>query len=411
MGNGTDNLPAQGTVLRMLNDPALKRQIALAIPKHMTVDRLLRVAMTSIRTNPKLMDCSIKSLMACIMGCAQLGLEPEPFLGQAYLVPFKDKAGHLHAQLIPGYRGYITLARRSGEVQSVSAQAVYFKDEFRIQYGLNEALDHVPAYGDRGEFRGAYVVFRYKDGSHSFDFMTKDRIDAVRARSKAKDSGPWVTDYDEMAVKTVIRHHVKLAPLSIEMGRAAALEERAMIGEDQSSLIFDGEEVQGNELPLAEGTETGGNEGETVNDKFNALIERAKLKKEELDYLPEFVKICAEAAKKSEDEIKLMAVAEQGKYINLLRRSLAAKKAEAQAKADKKPQGKKAEKEKEPEPSQGTAPETVNPETGEVIPGPFPEDDRPDSFMIDCPNEGDGGKMALGYCRTNCLKREGCPAL
>jgi recombination protein RecT len=246
MSEESKNLPANtvNTIHNLLTRPQMRKQLEMAIPRHMSVDRLLRVAMTAIRANPKLMGCTQESLLACIMGCAQLGLEPEPFLGQAYLVPFKRnvKVGNqwrsqVECQLIPGYRGYISLARRSGDVKSVAAQVVYENDHFRLQYGLDEVLEHVPAEGDRGAVRGAYCVFRYKDGSHSFDYMTKDDIDKIRARSKASDSGPWVTDYAEMAKKTVIRRHVKLAPLSVEMARAAAAENLAMAGESQVGLF------------------------------------------------------------------------------------------------------------------------------------------------------------------------------
>lgn len=232
--------------------PEIKKQLQRAIPKHLTVDRLLRTSMTAIRTNPKLLQCTQQSLLACVMGCAALGLEPEPFLGQAYLVPykrnFKDANGKWHsqmeAQLIPGYRGYISLARRTGEVQSVSAQVVYENDRFDLKFGLHETLDHEPAEGDRGAVKGAYVIFRYKDGSYSFDYMSRADIDKIRERSKAKESGPWVTDYEEMAKKTVIRRHVKLAPLSVELAKAAASENMAIAGESQVDF-FIGNEAQG----------------------------------------------------------------------------------------------------------------------------------------------------------------------
>lgn len=227
------NLPAKNnTIFELLNKDSMRRQIEMAIPKHMTVDRLLRVAVTAIRTTPKLLDCTPQSLLACVMGCAQLGLEPEPFLGQAYIIPYGKEA-----KLIPGYRGYIALARRSGEVQSVCAQCVYENDVFELQYGLDEKLNHVPAEGDRGNVKGAYVIFRYKDGSHSFDYMSKADIDKIRDRSKASNSGPWVTDYGEMAKKTVIRRHVKVAPLSIEMARAAAAEDLALSGGNQADMF------------------------------------------------------------------------------------------------------------------------------------------------------------------------------
>jgi len=238
----TQNLPAvqKAANIRKLLDQS-RRQLEMALPKHLTADRLLRVAMTSIQRTPKLLDCSQKSLLACIMTCAQLGLEPDQFLGQAYLVPFGDTC-----TLIPGYRGYISLARRSGEVQSVSSQAVYEKDHFILQYGIDEKLEHVPYEPSdkeleekepRGAFKGAYVIFKYKDGSYSYDYMGKSEIDRIRKRSKAANDGPWVTDYAEMAKKTVIKRHAKLAPLSVEFQRAVALEDRAMAGESQDDLL------------------------------------------------------------------------------------------------------------------------------------------------------------------------------
>ncbi len=231
------------SIRTLFNDGRVKAEIMKALPRHMTADKLIRVAMTSIQRSPKLLDCSQQSLLACIMTCAALGLEPDQFLGQAYLVPFwNEKKKCMEAQLIPGYRGYIALARRTGEVQSVSAQVVYYNDHFDLQYGLNEKLDHSPAEGDRGDVKGAYVIFRYKDGSYSFDYMPKADIDAIRKRSKSADSGPWVTDYGEMAKKTVIKRHAKLAPLSVEFQQAVALEDRANLGETQIDLMSgDGE--------------------------------------------------------------------------------------------------------------------------------------------------------------------------
>jgi recombination protein RecT len=229
----TQNLPAtqKAANIRALLEQS-KKQMAMALPKHLTADRLLRVAMTSIQKNPKLLDCTQQSLLACVMTCAQLGLEPDQFLGQAYLVPYGNVC-----TLIPGYRGYIALARRSGEVQSVSSQVVYDNDRFLLQYGIEEKLEHTPADGDRGNVKGAYVIFKYKDGAYSFDYMSKGDIDKIRKRSKAANDGPWVSDYDEMAKKTVIKRHVKLAPLSVEFAHAVALEDRANMGESQADLL------------------------------------------------------------------------------------------------------------------------------------------------------------------------------
>jgi len=234
------NLPAKSKAadIRILLERS-RKQLEMALPKHLSADRLLRVAMTSIQKNPRLLDCTPQSLLACVMVCAQLGLEPDQFLGQAYLVPFKDnKAGKTICTLIPGYRGYIALARRSGEMSTVSAQVVYERDTFDLQYGINDQLVHKPAIdGDRGKPIGAYCVFKYKDGGYSFDFIPTADIEKVRARSKSKDDGPWMTDWAEMAKKTVIKRHSKMAPLSVEFAKAVALEDRALAGESQADLL------------------------------------------------------------------------------------------------------------------------------------------------------------------------------
>lgn len=259
------------TIRELLDNPVVKKQIQMAIPKHLTVDRLLRTTMTAIRTNPKLLECTQKSLLAAVMGCAQLGLEPEPFLGQAYLVPFRRKVDDkfvLEATLIPGYRGYIALARRSGEVQTVSSHVVHEKDRFEFEFGLNEKLVHIPYQPQEdgetaGAPLGAYVVFKYKDGSHSMDYMTTSEILAIARRSKTYDpikdkkgevvkdhwSGPWESDIEEMMKKTVIKRHIKLAPLSVEIQKAAHFEDKALFGENQFDTTFP-------ELPETTETET-----------------------------------------------------------------------------------------------------------------------------------------------------------
>ena len=186
-------------------------EIQRALPKHLDADRLARIAMTTIRQTPKLLECNIQSLLAAVMQSAQLGLEPN-ILGQAYIIPYGKEA-----QFIIGYRGMIDLARRSGHIESIYAHPVYDQDDFDYEYGLEPKLRHKPAMGDRGEFIGAYGVAKFKDGGYHFEFMPKSEIDKRRKRSKASGNGPWVTDYEEMACKTVIRHMFKYLPISIEI--------------------------------------------------------------------------------------------------------------------------------------------------------------------------------------------------
>lgn len=203
-----------------------KPQIALALPRHLSADRILRISMTSIRRTPKLLACNPQSLLGAIMQASQLGLEPDGVLGHAYLVPFKEEV-----QLIVGYKGLIDLARRSGQLSTIYARVVCAKDQFEYAYGLTERLEHIPsAEVDPGEMVAAYAVARLKDGAQQFEVMTSREITAIRERSRAKDDGPWVTDPAEMWKKTVLRRLCKMLPASVELARAVALDERADLG-------------------------------------------------------------------------------------------------------------------------------------------------------------------------------------
>lgn len=211
--------------IRILLEKA-KPQITSALPRHLSADRMLRISMTSIRRTPKLLSCTPASLLGAIMQAAQLGLEPDGVLGMAYLVPFKDTV-----QLIIGYKGLIDLARRSGQLSTIYARVVYHKDQFEYSYGLNEELKHIPSgEDDPGEIVAAYAVARLKDGGVQFECMTRREIDAIRKRSRSADDGPWVTDFPEMAKKTVLRRLCKMLPASVELARAVALDERADVG-------------------------------------------------------------------------------------------------------------------------------------------------------------------------------------
>jgi recombination protein RecT len=212
-----------------------KPQMEMALPKHVTADRLLRIAMTSIQKTPKLLDCTPQSLIAAVMQSAQLGLEPDGVLGQAYLVPYKTTC-----QLIPGYKGLLKLARNSGDLSTIQAHAVHENDHFEFAYGLEPTLKHTPTLDDPGRVIAFYAVARLKDGGYQFEVMGKKQVDEIRARSRAANDGPWVTDYEEMGKKTVIRRLAKMLPASVELARAVALDERAAAGLPQEiDTVFD----------------------------------------------------------------------------------------------------------------------------------------------------------------------------
>lgn len=214
----------------------LKPQIQLALPKHMTPDRMARVAMTCILRTPKLLDCDPTSLAGAIITCSQLGLEPDPVLGHVHLVPFRNRRrGTTEVVVIPGYKGLMKLARNSGEVATIDAHAVYSRDVFKYAYGLKPLLHHVPYQGtDKpGEPTHYYAVAIMKGGAGQFIVMTKAQVEAHRDRF-AKNGGdadsPWQTDFDAMGKKTCIRDLAKYLPASVELQRAAALDEQTEAG-------------------------------------------------------------------------------------------------------------------------------------------------------------------------------------
>lgn len=211
-----------------LQRDTVKQSIQSVLPKHMTADRLLRVAMQAASRNPVLFECTPESLALSLANAAQLGLEAGGLLGSAYLVPFRNKSGAYEAQLIPGYRGLIDLARRSGEVLKIDARVVRDGDDFEIDYGTDN-IRHVPRNPD-GDVTGAYAVAALKNGCRQLEYMSRKELDGIRNRSKASNSGPWVSDFEEMCRKTAVRRLAKYIPLSADLARAMEIEDNAESG-------------------------------------------------------------------------------------------------------------------------------------------------------------------------------------
>jgi recombination protein RecT len=155
-------------------------------------------------------------------------------LGQAYLIPFKDKRGQLHAQLIVGYQGMMDLARRSGDVGSIQARCVYEGDEFEYEFGLEPMLKHRPCPSP-GKLQYVYAVARMKAGGEPvFTVLSADKVEGFRKRSRARNEGPWVTDYDAMAMKTAVRRLFTWLPKSAEVAQAITLDDATEITRRQS---------------------------------------------------------------------------------------------------------------------------------------------------------------------------------
>lgn len=208
----------------------LKPQMAMALPKAITPERMARVALTQMRMTPKLLQCDAQSLMKCLMISAQLGLEPGS-LGHAYFIPYGREA-----QFIIGYKGMIELIMRSGKVKSISARVVREGEKCEIRYGTNPGIEHSPSLTEMGKPIGYYAVAQFRDGGEQFDFMNMSEIAKVREKSKSGNSGPWVSHFDEMAKKSVIRRLFKYLPVSIEVQQAVSLDEHADIGKQREII-------------------------------------------------------------------------------------------------------------------------------------------------------------------------------
>ncbi len=203
----------------------MKPGIAAALPSVITPERFTRMVLSAISTNPTLAQTTPKSFLGAMMTAAQLGMEPNTPLGQAYLIPFRNH-GVLECQFQLGYKGLLDLAYRSGEVSSIQAQIVYENDKFEYSYGLEPKLVHVPAMSDRGDPTHVYAVFRTKDGGFGFEVMSMDDCRAhARRYSKAYNAGPWQTNFEEMAKKTVLKRVLKYAPLKSDFQRAVTQDE------------------------------------------------------------------------------------------------------------------------------------------------------------------------------------------
>lgn len=202
-------------------------QIAKALPSVMTPERFSRIAMTAVTKSPTLGRCTPGSFMGALLTAAQLGLEPNTPLGQAYLIPYKNK-GVLECQFQLGYRGLIELAHRSGELRSIEAHIVYENDEFEYELGLEPKLKHVPAMKNKGKIAWVYAVYKLNSGGFGFEIMSKEDIEEHKEKySKAAQRGfsPWKNSWEEMAKKTVIKKALKYAPLKTDFVKAVREDE------------------------------------------------------------------------------------------------------------------------------------------------------------------------------------------
>ncbi len=253
----TEQPKAQATLEQLVI--GMHKQMASVLPTHLKADRMARIAVTALRTTKDLASCTSASFVASMMACSMLGLEPNTPLGQAYLIPYYNKRNQcFDCTLIIGYQGYIDLIRRSGQVASIQAFAVYQGDFFEYELGLNPTLKHKPSEeitrgDDPTKLTHAYCVVKLKDKEADPIFLVMPRAQIERRKKRSGTAGssysPWATDYEAMALKTVVRGIVKWAPRSTEMATAVEIEDRtdrgapiapALPGDVQQHLLESG---------------------------------------------------------------------------------------------------------------------------------------------------------------------------
>jgi recombination protein RecT len=198
---------------------------ALPKSKGMDAERMARMTLTTLKLNPKLLECSIESLLGAVLQSAQLGLEPN-MLNSCFFIPYK---GTVSFQI--GYRGLIDLACRNGQVITIVPKEVRKGDYFHYEYGRNETLKHIPAPNhERGEIEYFYAYANLKNGGFTFDVMHISEIEKIRDNYSIsyqydKKNSIWVKHFEAMSYKTIIKRLIKYLPISVETQSAIAHDE------------------------------------------------------------------------------------------------------------------------------------------------------------------------------------------
>ncbi|MDK2906016.1 MAG: recombination protein RecT [Eubacteriaceae bacterium] len=225
---------------------SMQGEIAKALPSVMTPERFTRITLSALSTNPQLCETTPSSFLGAMMTAAQLGMEPNTPLGQAYLIPFKNK-GTLECQFQLGYKGLIDLAYRSGDVSVIQAHVVYENDSFEYELGLDPKLKHVPAKKDKGDPIFFYAMFKTKDGGYGFEVMS---VEDIRAHAKKYSQSfnssysPWTKNFEEMAKKTVLKKVLKYAPLKSDFVRGITVDETVKTEIDEDMYAVPSVEIE-----------------------------------------------------------------------------------------------------------------------------------------------------------------------
>lgn len=238
--------PGEGNVKTVKDMVAsIVGDVGAIAPRGVDPNRILELAYTAMREDPKLMDCTAASLVGGLTMSIRLGLEIGGPLGQSYLVPFRNtQAGVVEATWMLGYRGMIHLAYKSGQIENLAVVPVWPEDRYQVELGSEWRIVHIPdiraPHDERKARPIAYYMRAKLKGGEAFVLPPLSAIDIERHRqwSKGKNSPAWTDHYVAMASKTVVREDARYLPLSVETADAFATDD-SVVRADNDGLTID----------------------------------------------------------------------------------------------------------------------------------------------------------------------------
>lgn len=219
-------------------------EIKKAVGKAMTPERFSRIALSLFNGNPVFWEADTTSFLSALMQSAQCGLEPNTVLGEAYVIPYKNKKQNIvEINFQVGYKGILKMAFNTGEYEAIYAHEVRKGDEFSYEYGLHKNLIHKPADVPSEEITHYYAVYKLKNGGFDFVVWSKERVEQHARefsknylyQGKVNQNSVWAKNFDSMAKKTVLIDVLKFAPKSVEMAKALDLDYKSEAKEEKVS--------------------------------------------------------------------------------------------------------------------------------------------------------------------------------
>lgn len=233
MSTGITNKESKPSGVRgWLQSKEFGSEIAKVLPAHITPERMVRTALTATLRIPDLAKCDENSFFNCMMQLSQLGLEPDG--RRAHLIPFyNSNKKRYECQLIIDYKGIVDLILRTGKVSAIHCDKICENDDFVYDCG-NVVHHKIDFKKPRGKAYAFICVITLKDGTRKCEVMTLGEIEAIRSRSKAANNGPWKTDFEEMAKKTVFKRAAKWVEWSTEVKDAMDYDEPVAVDFESS---------------------------------------------------------------------------------------------------------------------------------------------------------------------------------